>query len=135
MVEPFEVRTPNFVQGLTLMISRSGSMVKVIGQRSRSPGQKNAISGSLTWVFFAQSLVCVCRSIMAKGLCGKETLTTRVAGGASMLRHFHVGRKCVKIGHSLPDRLVKVMNRNPRSHAVYYFVCSRFGEGTGCTSI
>ena len=40
MAEPFEVRTPNLVQVLTLMISKSNLMVKVIGQRSRSPGHK-----------------------------------------------------------------------------------------------
>ncbi len=38
--EPFDVRTQNLVEGLTLTISQMSSMVKVIGQRSRSPGQK-----------------------------------------------------------------------------------------------
>ncbi len=35
--EPFDVRTRNLVQALTLTISWMSSKVKVIGQRSRSP--------------------------------------------------------------------------------------------------
>ncbi len=42
--EPFSVRSRNLVQGLTLIISWTSSKVKVIGQRSRSQGQKNIIS-------------------------------------------------------------------------------------------
>ena len=34
--EPIDVRSQNLVHGLTLMTSRTGSMFKVIGQRSRS---------------------------------------------------------------------------------------------------
>ncbi len=37
--ELFEVRSRNLVQGLTLIISWTSSMVKVIGQRSRSPSK------------------------------------------------------------------------------------------------
>ena len=37
--EPFDVRSRNLVQGLTLIISWMSSMVKVIGQRSRSPNK------------------------------------------------------------------------------------------------
>ena len=41
--EPFDISSQNLVYGLTLMISRTSLMVKVIGQRSRSPGQKRDI--------------------------------------------------------------------------------------------
>ncbi len=36
--EPFDIRTQNLVEALTLIISRMSFEVKVIGQRSRSPG-------------------------------------------------------------------------------------------------
>ncbi len=42
--EPFDIQTQNLVEALTLTISRMSLKVKVIGQRSRSPGRKNAIS-------------------------------------------------------------------------------------------
>ncbi len=38
--EPFDIRTQNMVQGLTLIKSRPCLMSKVISQRSRSPFQK-----------------------------------------------------------------------------------------------
>ncbi len=53
--EPFGISAQYLVQGLALMICCMSSMVKVIGQRSRSPGQKNVISGSLIRVFGVQS--------------------------------------------------------------------------------
>ena len=40
VAEALHLWSRNLVQGLTLMISRTSSMVKVIGQRSRSQGQK-----------------------------------------------------------------------------------------------
>ncbi len=49
--EPFDIWSPNLVQGLTLIISWTSLIFKVIGQRSRSPSQKNSISGVfLSWV-------------------------------------------------------------------------------------
>ncbi len=36
--EPFDIQTRNLVEALTLQISRMSLKVKVIGQRSRSPG-------------------------------------------------------------------------------------------------
>ncbi len=38
--EPIGIHSQNLVQGLTFMKSRTSLMVKVIGQRSGSPGQK-----------------------------------------------------------------------------------------------
>ncbi len=43
--EPFGVRSRNLVWELTFIISRTSSKVKVIGQRSRSQGQKTSFSG------------------------------------------------------------------------------------------
>ncbi len=45
MTEPFDLGSRNLVQGLTLMISWTRVMVKVIGQRSRLPGQKTWFHG------------------------------------------------------------------------------------------
>ncbi len=42
--ESFDIRTRNLVEALTLIISRMSSKVKVIGQRSRSPGWKTWFS-------------------------------------------------------------------------------------------
>ncbi len=36
--EPFDIQTRNLLEALTLIISQMSSKVKVIGQRSRSPG-------------------------------------------------------------------------------------------------
>ncbi len=36
--EPFDIQTRNLVEALTLIISRMSSKIKVICQRSRSPG-------------------------------------------------------------------------------------------------
>ena len=41
--ELFDIWSRNLVQGLKLIMSRTGLLVKVIGQRSRSCGQKNVI--------------------------------------------------------------------------------------------
>ena len=38
LAEPFDIRTLNWVQEMTLIISWMSSKVKVMGQRSRSPG-------------------------------------------------------------------------------------------------
>ena len=43
--EPLNIWSRNLVQGLTLIISRTSLLVKVIGQRSRSRGQKTSFSG------------------------------------------------------------------------------------------
>ncbi len=42
---PFDIWSRNLVQGLTLMISWTSPMVNIIGQRSRSPGQKTWFPG------------------------------------------------------------------------------------------
>ena len=38
MAEPFDIQNQNLVEALTLIIFRMSLKVKVIGQRSRSPG-------------------------------------------------------------------------------------------------
>ena len=43
MTERIDVRSRNLAQGLTLIKSWTSLMVKVIGQRSRSPGQKRDV--------------------------------------------------------------------------------------------
>ncbi len=50
MAELFDIWSQNLVQGLTLMISWTSLMVKAMGQRSRSPGQKRHFQGFLIWV-------------------------------------------------------------------------------------
>ncbi len=40
--DPFDIWSRNLVQGLTLMTSWTSLLVKVIGQRSRSRGQKTS---------------------------------------------------------------------------------------------
>ncbi len=49
MAEPFDTRSWNLVQKLTLILSSTSLMVKVMGQRSRSPGQKSDFQDFMLW--------------------------------------------------------------------------------------
>ena len=51
MAELFDIWSPNLVQGLTLIISWTSLILRVIGQRSRSPSQKILFPGffSVEW--------------------------------------------------------------------------------------
>ncbi len=40
MAEPFDIRAQNLASTIICIISRMSLMIRVIGQRSRSPGQK-----------------------------------------------------------------------------------------------
>ncbi len=109
--ETFDIQTRNLVEALTLIISQMSLKVKVIGQRSRSPGWKNMISEvSAGWI--TQSQFVITPDVMWRhgmtsydvtwrhgtaswchGMTSWHPLTTDKEGtsreGASTLRRFH----------------------------------------------
>ena len=68
MTEPIDIRLQNLVQGLTLMISWTSLMVKVIGQRSRSSSWKSNF-GVLAWVFCPIIDINACKGFMCTEFC------------------------------------------------------------------
>ena len=62
--EPFDISSRYLVQGLTLMISWTSSMVKIIGQGSMSPGQKMLFPGFSGLTARIQNIGLCCDVIM-----------------------------------------------------------------------